>query len=106
MLFGEDFRHICFLFNELAFTKDLYPEKSFFPNQAQWQFDAYHKRINEFKKDPIGYNKIVFLGNSITEGGGDWNDRFNISNAVNRGISGDFTVSMQARLEKYIIINH
>jgi len=81
--------------------KDLYPDKELsFPNQAQWQFDAYHKRIDEFKQDPIGYNKIVFLGNSITEGGGDWNDRFNISNAVNRGISGDFTVSMQARLEE------
>ncbi len=81
--------------------KDLYPDKELsFPNQAQWQFDAYHKRIDEFKKDPIGYNKIVFLGNSITQGGGDWNDRFNISNAVNRGISGDCTVSMQARLEE------
>ena len=81
--------------------KDLYPDKDLsFPNQAQWQFDAYHKRIDEFKRDPIGYNKIVFLGNSITEGGDDWNDRFNISNAVNRGISGDFTVSMQARLKE------
>jgi len=81
--------------------KDLYPDKELsFPNQAQWQFNAYHKRIDEFKKNPIGYNKIVFLGNSITEGGGDWNGRFKISNAVNRGISGDFTVSMQARLEE------
>jgi len=80
---------------------DLYPDKELsFPNQAQWQFDAYHKRINEFKQNPIGYNKIVFLGNSITEGGGNWNDRFNISNAVNRGITGDFTVSMQARLKE------
>ena len=49
--------------------RDLYPsEELSFPNQAQWQFDAYHKRINEFKQNPIGYNKIVFLGNSITEG--------------------------------------
>ena len=81
--------------------KDLYPDKELsFPNQAQWQFDAYHKKIDEFKKDPIGHNKIVFLGNSITEGGGNWNDRFNISNAVNRGISGDFTISMKARLEE------
>ena len=59
--------------------KDLYPDKELsFPNQAEWQFDAYHNRIDEFKQDPIGYNKIVFLGNSITEGGGYWNDRFNI----------------------------
>ena len=90
---------VLFLLMGCELKNDLYPKEGItFPNQAQWQIDAYHKRINEFKQDPIGYNKIVFLGNSITEGGGDWNDRFNISNAVNRGISGDFTVSMQARL--------
>ena len=92
---------VLFLLMGCELKDDLYPKEGItFPNQAQWQIDAYHKRINEFKQDPIGYNKIVFLGNSITEGGGDWNDRFNISNAVNRGISGDFTVSMQARLEE------
>ena len=91
----------CLFLMSCGSQKDLYPDKELsFPNQAQWQFDAYHKRINEFRQNPIGYNKIVFLGNSITEGGGNWNDRFNISNAVNRGITGDFTVSMQARLEE------
>ena len=92
---------VLFLLMGCELKNDLYPKEGItFPNQAQWQIDAYHKRINEFKQNPIGYKKIVFLGNSITEGGGDWNDRFNISNAVNRGISGDFTVSMQARLEE------
>ncbi|MEL1225727.1 MAG: GDSL-type esterase/lipase family protein [Candidatus Neomarinimicrobiota bacterium] len=92
---------VFFLLMGCELKNDLYPKEGItFPNQAQWQIDAYHKRINEFKQNPIGYKKIVFLGNSITEGGGDWNDRFNISNAVNRGISGDFTVSMQARLEE------
>ena len=92
---------VFFLLMGCELKNDLYPKEGVtFPNQAQWQIDAYHKRINEFKQNPIGYKKIVFLGNSITEGGGDWNNRFNISNAVNRGISGDFTVSMQARLEE------
>ena len=81
--------------------KDFYPDSDLsFPNQAEWQFNAYHERINDFKENPIGFNKIVFLGNSITEGGGDWNKRFDISNAVNRGITGDFTISMQARLNE------
>ena len=82
-------------------NENLFPRNDLsFPNQAEWQFEAYHKRIKQFKENPIGYNKIVFLGNSITEGGGDWNERFDISNAVNRGITGDFTISMQARLNE------
>ena len=90
---------VLFLLMGCELKNDLYPKEGItFPNQAQWQIDAYHKRINEFKQNPIGYKKIVFLGNSITEGGDNWNKRLNISNAVNRGISGDFTVSMQARL--------
>ena len=92
---------VLFLLMGCELKNDLYPKEGItFPNQAQWQIDAYHKRINEFKQNPIGYKKIVFLGNSITEGGDNWNKRLNISNAVNRGISGDFTVSMQARLEE------
>ena len=90
-----------FLLTSCGQELNLYPDpKLSFPNQAEWQFNAYHKRISEFKESPIGFNKIVFLGNSITEGGGDWNARFNVSNAVNRGITGDFTISMQARLSE------
>ena len=81
--------------------RDLYPKEDLsFPNQAKWQFEAYHKRIKEFKADPIGFNKIVFLGNSITEAGGNWNERFNVTNAVNRGITGDYTTSLRARLNE------
>ena len=34
---------------------------------------------------------IVFLGNSITEQGGDWGKRLGWSSLKNRGISGDVT---------------
>ena len=70
----------------------LYPKKgTFVKYQEEWAIDGYYKRLSEFKASPIGENKIVFLGNSITESGGDWNKRFGTKNIVNRGIGGDIT---------------
>ena len=66
------------------------------PDQKQFYF----KRCAEFDKAQIGYNKIVFLGDSITEGGGDWNSYFGTKNIVNRGISGDTTLGVLARLNE------
>ncbi len=70
--------------------------------QQEWQMNLYEERIEEFKKHPIGNNKIVFLGNSITEGGGNWNNKFNVHNIVNRGISGDITEGILVRLDEII----
>ena len=53
-----------------------YPDSAtIIDGQLDWQKKFYFDRINEFKKNPIGENKIVFLGNSIIKGGGDWNDK-------------------------------
>ena len=61
--------------------KMLYPDKEKpIKFQQDWQFEFYYNRIEEFKINPIGFNKIVFLGNSITEAGADWNKRFNVQN--------------------------
>ena len=80
-----------------------YPEKNTsIKYQQEWQMNFYNERIEEFKKDPIGQNKIVFLGNSITEGGGDWSTRFDVNNIVNRGISGDITEGILDRLDEII----
>ena len=70
--------------------------------QLDWQKKLYFERIAEFKKNPIGENKVVFLGNSITQGGGDWNKRYNSEVIVNRGISGDFTNGVLQRLDEII----
>ena len=79
----------------------LYPhELTNIEGQVKWQSDLYFPRIATFKQSPVGFNKIVFLGNSITEGGGDWNKRFNTKNLINRGISGDFTSGVLARLDE------
>ena len=40
-------------------------------NSDQKKF--YFKRCAKFDEAQIGFEKIVFLGDSITEGGGDWN---------------------------------
>ena len=77
----------------------MYPPKSIkIKFQQDWQYNLYHKRIIDFKKFPIGFKKIVFLGNSITEGAKSWNKRLNQKNLVNRGISGDITEGVLERL--------
>ena len=70
--------------------------------QKDWQKDFYVKRIKAFKEDPIGYDRIILLGNSITEDANDWNDRFSSTNISNRGISGDITDGILERLDEII----
>ena len=83
--------------------KNLYPKSSIqIKNQLPWQREFYFNKIEDFKNDPIGNNKIVFLGNSITEGGGNWNQIFSTKNIVNRGISGDHTEGILHRLDEII----
>ena len=80
-----------------------YPSlNTFIDGQLSWQKKLYFDRINEFKRNPINFNKIVFLGNSITQGGGDWSKKFNTKNIVNRGISGDYTNGVLMRLGEII----
>ena len=68
--------------------------------QTKDQHSIYIKRCKEFDKNQIGFKKIVMLGDSITEGGEDWNKYFKSKNIVNRGISGDTTLGILARLDE------
>lgn len=65
---------------------------------SKWTKITYPKRIEVFKKNPLKQGDIVFLGNSITQQGGDWNARFGRHDMMNRGISGDVTDGVLARL--------
>jgi hypothetical protein len=65
---------------------------------TEWTKTHYPVRIQEFKNNPLKQNDIVFIGNSLTEQAGDWGLRFNASNIENRGISGDVTEGVLARL--------
>ena len=70
--------------------------------QQDWQKDFYHKKISEFKASPVGFDKIVFLGNSITQGLLRHTDKLIGNNIINRGISGDHTDGVSARLKEVI----
>lgn len=81
----------------------LYPTKkivSLYHND--WTQKYYPKRIQEFKKKPLDFGEIVFIGNSITEGGHDWSARFGLEHIRNRGIAGDVTDGVLKRLDEII----
>ncbi|MBN8576612.1 MAG: sialate O-acetylesterase [Cytophagales bacterium] len=63
--------------------------------------EHYWVRMEKFKKEPAVPGKIVFLGNSITEGG-KWKQLLKDSTVINRGISGDNTFGVLARLDEII----
>lgn len=63
---------------------------------------TYLERMAYFKANPLTNGQIVFLGNSLTQGG-KWNEYFPNQKPVNRGISGDNTLGMLNRLNEIII---
>jgi lysophospholipase L1-like esterase len=70
------------------------------PYHSDWTKNHYPKKIKEFKANPLSFGDIVFLGNSITEYGGDWGKRLNNPKIKNRGISGDVTDGVLNRLDE------
>ena len=58
----------------------------------------YHQRKSLFAKLPASSSDILFLGNSITDGG-EWGELFNDERIKNRGISGDFSVGVMNRMQ-------
>jgi len=82
---------------------NLYPNEDLvIENHDQWGDGNYKKLIKEFKSNPLNYGDIVFLGNSITSGGKDWSKRLKHPNIRNRGIGGDVTDGVLARIDEII----
>ncbi len=61
----------------------------------------YRARLEFFKAMPNQKDEIVFLGNSITEGG-KWQEILQRKHVINRGISGDVTYGILARLDEIL----
>tara|TARA_B110000238_G_scaffold38079_1_gene40123 strand:- start:35 stop:706 length:672 start_codon:yes stop_codon:yes gene_type:complete len=81
----------------------LYPsEDLIIENHDDWGEGNYKKVIKEFKSNPLNYNDVVFLGNSITQGGKNWSKRLNYPNIKNRGIGGDVTDGVLARIDEIV----
>lgn len=68
-----------------------------FAQQAKYS-TFYHQRASLFEKLPVFSEDIIFLGNSITNGG-EWAELLNNKHVKNRGISGDICMGVYDRLE-------
>lgn len=67
------------------------------PSMAQSTY--WFQRKTLFDQLPVNSNDIIFLGNSITDGG-EWCELFGMLNVKNRGISGDIVNNVRKRLEQ------
>lgn len=61
--------------------------------------DHYTKMTATFRSEPVAEGRVIFLGNSITEGG-NWSVLLTGLPLLNRGISGDNTFGVLARLDE------
>lgn len=76
-----------------------------FSQTAEWDSTyrpaIFELKTEQFKSYPNSARDIIFLGNSITAGT-DWVELLGLSNAKNRGISGDITYGILERLDEVI----
>jgi lysophospholipase L1-like esterase len=85
----------------IVIPDNLYPSNDvIISTHSDWTKTHYPQRIAEFKANPLEMNDIVFIGNSITEQGENWSQKVNKSTAKNRGIAGDTTEGILARLNE------
>jgi hexosaminidase len=64
--------------------------------------DVRHEQmLSMFRACPDTKGAIIFLGNSITEGG-NWEEIFQLDNILNRGIGGDVTAGVLARMDEIV----
>ncbi len=61
----------------------------------------YYQRATLFEQLPITNQDIVFVGNSITDGG-EWSELFSDARIKNRGISGDISMGVYDRLDAIV----
>ncbi|MGL4907724.1 MAG: GDSL-type esterase/lipase family protein [Bacteroidales bacterium] len=81
-----------------SFCHQLYPDSTlYFRFHQDGVTGLYHKRIKEFKQDPLQTGDIVIFGGTIVEKGGNWAKRLAIPNVKNRGIDRDVSYGLVTR---------
>ena len=73
------------------------PELKFDPTLRLYS-DYYYDKKAEFEAELDTEEEIIFLGNSITDGG-KWQELFPTINVINQGISGDVTDGILERID-------
>jgi len=80
----------------------LIPVFSVFSQEKKpYETHFYIERMEYFRQNPLEKNQIIFLGNSHTQGG-KWQEYFPNKRIANRGIVGDNTDGILARLDEII----
>lgn len=69
------------------------------PSAAIAQDDYWYQRVSLFAKLPVTADDIVFLGNSITDGG-EFQELFGMENVLNRGIRSDRISGVMKRIDQ------
>ena len=59
--------------------------------------ELHASRVAKFEAEPVVTGRVIFLGNSITQGG-DWAKLTGDSTVINRGIGADITFGLRRRL--------
>ncbi len=89
--------------SENAICMKLYPPlDTVIASHTTFTRSNYAARIRVFMADTIDQGDFVMLGNSLTEKGGNWNTKLERINVKNRGIAGDNTDGVLARLNELI----
>lgn len=71
------------------------------PEEDVWNYEAHVKRrAAEIDAAPVLRGGVLFVGDSITEGGGDWSERFPGVATANHGVGGDTTGAVMARMDQ------
>ena len=91
-------KHLCLIFF-LACVKMLSAHVQL-PHYADSLFSTYYRqRVTHFRSLPQTKDDIIFIGNSITDGG-ERSELFNDLKVKNRGISGDISAGVLNRLDE------
>lgn len=83
-------KFLCFLFYSVMTLQ-------FSPNECEARYDYWRQRTSLFELLPISEEDIVFLGNSITDGG-EFQELLDRTDVKNRGISSDEINGVRERL--------
>ena len=83
----------CFAFSAKSFSQSMY--------DTTYSTTYYQQKLTLFKLLPDTKNEIIFLGNSITDIG-EWAEIWDNKKVKNRGISGDNTFGVLARLDEVV----
>jgi lysophospholipase L1-like esterase len=59
--------------------------------------ELHASRVAKFEAEPVAMGRVIFFGNSITQGG-DWARLTGDSTVINRGIGADLTFGLRQRL--------